>query len=354
MNMYWSIYESLEEETLKLADNIFFTNEQLNVYSLSIGNLIIRCAIEIESLSKELYIRLGGSQLVIDKVTNQNREPFFDTECLNLLVELWQVDRKKLQITSPKMYFDSEKVVLTPLKKSNKRGTSGSKWKQAYQGIKHNRTKEFKKATIENLLNALGALYILNIYYRNDSYWCGTPIEGKEEYKNDSKIFTPYIYDVSHHISLNDNNENINSSYYESIYIKKYTNNVVQQIRNFMFNINLGLFLNGISSDEFLKYKMDHPNEIEINSMNINFFESIGLNVENIFKNIDVRSIPIEILKSKEIILNNSLPIYPEQKYEDFLKTNEAQNMITKTMNKLNEKFNALITSIHREKPAPN
>ena len=35
------------------------------------------------------------------------------------------------------------------------------------------------------------------------------------------------------------------------------------------------------------------------------------------------------------------------------LKTNEAQNMITKTMNKLNEKFNALITSIHREKPAP-
>ena len=58
MNLYWAVYENLEEEILSLADDIFFDDNQLGVYSLKIGNLIIRCSIEIESLSKELYSNL--------------------------------------------------------------------------------------------------------------------------------------------------------------------------------------------------------------------------------------------------------------------------------------------------------
>ncbi len=158
MNLYWSIYENLENETLNIADNIFFDDTQLKVYSLNIANLIIRCAIEIEAISKELYCRLGGALELVDKKTKETRPPFFDTKCLALINNQWKVNLKELQISSIKMNFSPDKAILKPLHKSDKRGSSGSKWKQAYQAIKHDRANNLKVATVENLLNALGAV----------------------------------------------------------------------------------------------------------------------------------------------------------------------------------------------------
>ena len=51
-------------------------------------------------------------------------------------------------------------ITLTPLHKAHKRGMSGSKWKQAHQAVKHDRRNSLKKATIGNLIQALGALFI--------------------------------------------------------------------------------------------------------------------------------------------------------------------------------------------------
>ncbi|MBM6733527.1 hypothetical protein H6G85_11845 [Megasphaera stantonii] len=72
-------------------------------------------------------------------------------------------------VSAINFYFTDEKnKTLTPLHKAYKRGTSGSKWKQAYQAVKHDRRNSLKKANIKNLLHALGALYILNLYYRDE------------------------------------------------------------------------------------------------------------------------------------------------------------------------------------------
>lgn len=59
MNLYWAIYEGLEEEVLNIADNVLFDDKRLSVYSIKLGNLIVRCSVEIEALSKELYHTLG-------------------------------------------------------------------------------------------------------------------------------------------------------------------------------------------------------------------------------------------------------------------------------------------------------
>lgn len=66
-NLYWPVYKNLEKELLKLAECVHFADDQLNVYSMHIADLIVRCAVEIESLSKELYCRLGGlwNQLIV-------------------------------------------------------------------------------------------------------------------------------------------------------------------------------------------------------------------------------------------------------------------------------------------------
>ena len=199
MNMYWSVYENLETEVLALADSIMFDDSQLKVYSLKIGDLLVRCAVEIEAISKELYLQEGGQFPVYDK-NGDKRDLYFDTDCLDLLVKKWNINKKKLHVSSLKMDFSSSHLILTPLEKSNQRGKC--QWKKAYQAIKHNRAISLKQANIRNLLNVLGALYILNLYYRNESFWCNIPINDKSPYMNPSKIFVPDICDIAKHIGF--------------------------------------------------------------------------------------------------------------------------------------------------------
>ena len=60
-NLYWPVYKNLEKEFLKLADYIHISDDQTSIYSMHIADLIVRCSVEIEALSKELYSSLGGN-----------------------------------------------------------------------------------------------------------------------------------------------------------------------------------------------------------------------------------------------------------------------------------------------------
>jgi len=59
------------------------------------------------------------------------------------------------------------------LLKANKRGSSSCDWKRAYQEVKHNRTLNLHNGNIKSLLRALGALFILNIYFKDEVFDLG-------------------------------------------------------------------------------------------------------------------------------------------------------------------------------------
>lgn len=161
-NLFWQVYKNLEQEFLSLSETIFINDTQQNVYSMRIADLLIRTVIEIEALSKELYLENSGT-IVPDE------EMYFDTICIKYLNDLWKLDKKVVFVVSPNIYFDIEdNRVLRPFHKAMKRGKSSSDWNKAYQAVKHNRVKELKKGNIKNLLHGLSALYILNIYYKNE------------------------------------------------------------------------------------------------------------------------------------------------------------------------------------------
>lgn len=169
--LFWNAYKRLEKEFLALAEVVHINDDQLKVYSSKISDLLVRTAIECEALSKELYHANGGTK-------PSGKDLYFDTDCFGLLHDKWKIDQKKIFVTSPFLYLEKEEnKVLTPLHKSFKRGTSSSKWQIAYQAVKHDRANNLKKGTIENLLLAMGALYILNIYYRDTNY---SPVADKE------------------------------------------------------------------------------------------------------------------------------------------------------------------------------
>lgn len=160
--LYWQVYKNLEREFLALADTIHINDSQQEVYSMKIADLLIRTVIEIEAIAKELYLANGGAVV-------PDEEMYFDTVCMNHLNTLWNLDAKVVMVVSPNIYFEKdENKILRPLHKAHKRGTSSSDWNKAYQAVKHNRVKELAKGNIKNLLHGLAALYVLNLYHKDE------------------------------------------------------------------------------------------------------------------------------------------------------------------------------------------
>ena len=265
-NMYWSVYKNLEKEVLKLADFLHFSDDQLNVYSIHIADLIIRCSIEIESISKDLYSMLGGNMSPLDD-EGQVRDIYFDTDCLSLLNEKWILSKKQIFISSINFYFEEEKnKILMPLHKSHKRGTRGSQWKQAYQAVKHDRKNSLKKATIGNLLNALGALYVLNIYYRDESINIGkASLMNSFDATLGSDVFSVLVANA-HNISISDtiSDKNIDSKVQNilenAIYIKRYTEDSLKKLHKEIVVWNRKTIDNLLKSPKITEFLRNNPN----------------------------------------------------------------------------------------------
>lgn len=327
MNLFWPVYKRIEDEVLNVANTVLFDDKQLDVYSLTIGDLLIRCVVEVEALSKELYLRLGGNPNPVDKDGN-SRDLYFDTDCIKLLVDTWKLNKKKLQITNPNMYFSPGRSIIIPLHKAHKRGTSSSKWQQAYQAVKHYRTKSIEKATIENIINALGALYILNLYYIDEEFWLETPINGKREYTVDSKIFCPLVCDATH-INMGPDMvgkydvSNQSSTLEESIYAIKFTDNAYRSINKDFCKFELAVNFRIQLSKEYKAGLAEHPELKQMSAAQM--AEALGMNYM-LMINQEARKLGRNIIryKEKEVVLLKNESIYPTLTYKEFLDSEEG------------------------------
>lgn len=190
-NFYWPIYKNLEKEVIELSNVIHFSDDQLKVYSTYIADLLVRCSIEIESISKEIYNRICKKTDSIDK-----KNLYFDTDCLDLLEKKWNIGKRKVIVSAPYFYFSDKNKIFSSLNKAHRRGDKGSKWKQAYQAVKHDRKNSLEKGSIENLLHAMGALYILNIYYKDEVIKLRNKIDSFDNIAG-SDIFSVLSYDAT-------------------------------------------------------------------------------------------------------------------------------------------------------------
>lgn len=170
--MFWVIYKNLEKEIIELSNKLHFCDKQEKVYSIYISDLLIRISVEIEALSKELYKNAGGNMRLLDDEGNE-RDLMFDSDCIQFLDINWGITKKRVNVVCPNFYFTkTENLELQPLKDCNKHGQG--RWKKAYQAVKHDRVNSLDAGNVGNMIRALAALYILNIYYRNEKYEIGT------------------------------------------------------------------------------------------------------------------------------------------------------------------------------------
>ena len=236
INLFWPIYKNLEREVVELSRQIHFDDSQLNVYSVKISELLLRCVVEVEAIAKDLYFRNGGENPT-------DRDLYFDTDCLNLLEDKWSLSKKVVIVSSNNFYFQfKENKILTPLKKANKRGTSAADWEKAYQAVKHNRTANLSKGNIKNLLRAMGALFLLNLYYKEDIIELADSNSGSFA-DNFSELFNIKVHNW--HGDKNSNDSYLKKEDFdECTYLIKWTN----EYRNkwYEFSNEQGKFLNEI------------------------------------------------------------------------------------------------------------
>lgn len=212
-NLFWQVYKNLERDFLSIAEVIHIDDKQLDVYSMRIADLLVRTVVEIETLAKELYLTNGGAVMA-------DEDMYFDTVCMAHLNGLWNLDKKVVHVVSPIIFFEKEEnIILRPLHKANKRGTRSSDWNKAYQAVKHNRVKELSKGNIKFFLHGLAALYVLNLYYKDDKY---IKLTGSDKHNID-RSFGSSIFSVKVHVvrSLSSKGEYGKSSDYdECVYIE--------------------------------------------------------------------------------------------------------------------------------------
>lgn len=149
IDLYSQVYRKIEEDVLLLSSYVCFNDEMINVYSIFIADLLVRCVIEIESIAKQLYS---------DYTKNITDKP---SVCINWMVDNWEIDKKKVFIVSPHFRFESLKE-FCPFDYLNK---SPEDYYSAYNAVKHNRANNLNKANLYSLIRSVGALYILNVIY---------------------------------------------------------------------------------------------------------------------------------------------------------------------------------------------
>lgn len=198
-DIFWQTYLNLEKEVIEVSKYIFFTDEvlvngnggivaqlcktQLETFSPHIADLLVRCCVQIEAISKELYFDNGGTKARGDSTI------FFDEDCLKLINIKWQTHNKLVMVVAPFFNFTKdENRILKPLKEAHKR--QGTYWGKAYQAVKHDRYSSLQKGNVKALIQALAALFLLNLYYRNDSWVTKYNDISKHDYSMGSAIFT--------------------------------------------------------------------------------------------------------------------------------------------------------------------
>lgn len=198
-DLFWQTYLNLENDFKDLSKYIFITDVktvvnqsgnsfeqpyefQLETFSPYISDLLVQCCVQIESVSKELYFDIGGTK------QRGDASLLFDEDCLKEIDKKWKAHEKTVLVVAPffNLTKDTNKI-LHPLKEAHKR--SGTYWEKAYQAVKHDRYTFLNKGNVRALLHAMAALFLLNIYYRNEKWFVKYRDIGKIDMSFGSSIF---------------------------------------------------------------------------------------------------------------------------------------------------------------------
>ena len=143
---YWRYFLTIEDDLIKLSRFIEFSNENYSTYSMELVRILLVSCSEIDVLLKLLCKELKP-----------------DCDCKNIGKYADVILEKIPLIQELEIYIPEYSIKLLPWegwKKGNK-----PEWWNDYTSVKHQRLDCYKKASLKNALNAVAALYAVEILY---------------------------------------------------------------------------------------------------------------------------------------------------------------------------------------------
>lgn len=143
---YWEYFLAIEDDLLKTSRYVEFTENNFNVHSIEFARLLLVCGSETDVIAKEFCRLLSPSEKCEDINDYQTIISKFYTN-----------------FSSFELYMPRFNLLVTPWSEWNQ----GNKlsWWQAYNGVKHERSKNYDKATLGNVLDSIAGLFSLSLYY---------------------------------------------------------------------------------------------------------------------------------------------------------------------------------------------
>ena len=144
---YFATYEIFKADLKRLFEYIEPCEENYTVYSHRTFELLVRACVEVESLCKLVFSK---NQVRLDQ-KNANMIRYSDLE-----------GPMKLSEYEVRCYgfhhapFKPFRSFLNPVRKER-----SPSWYRAYNNVKHNRVDQFNLACLENVIQAVGATYVL-------------------------------------------------------------------------------------------------------------------------------------------------------------------------------------------------
>lgn len=172
-NLFHPVYERLEQEFKELSYSIAFDKKNLSVFSIKIADLILRTVSECENVARAICQK---EKIKFKDKSGKIRKLIYFYEYIEELEKIFGLNKWLVNFNYTNSSVDIFNLKNTPFKK-NKKTKIGKKdfenwsWYDAYNSIKHNRVKYFKKANLENLILALEALFLLEIIYNDEVFY---------------------------------------------------------------------------------------------------------------------------------------------------------------------------------------
>lgn len=237
-NPYWGSYRQIEKRLIELSHTIYIDDDQLNVYSSEIADMILSVSSKIESVLKDIFENhfyvfmvdqdlkpLSKASKTKFNISNWSRKSWkYDHDCLREIESKLLLSKKEVIVNSPNFHFKKHTNTLRPFAKiinqekwdfaggdweviapDNIRIMTGNiyettNWNKNYQAVKHNYNESLSEsATLKTLIMSLAAFYLLLIYleFYNSSRYIDQEYMTYEILSElESEIFSVYVHNA--------------------------------------------------------------------------------------------------------------------------------------------------------------
>ena len=181
--LHWSSYKRLENEFVQLTQSVSLSERNLQTFSPIISDLILRTVSECENVLRSIK---GVENLTFRQLLSSvNSKIQIDLNIINIIYEEGFINNK---IIHP---FNKTTRVFDPRNPKYRI----PKWYYTYNLLKHDKAQNIESATLEILLHALAALFIINFYlkFKGEFELVNFSYNDYRDYfiKNYSKVFEP-------------------------------------------------------------------------------------------------------------------------------------------------------------------